>query len=153
MNAQAQSAISERELQALADEADDAIHQLDRLKPSMQFNRIGDVMAGVDAVVTKVGRWTNSGHHGDAMKALLCIAEVVLAPESMPGEVWKGMSCGGFSNLFNAMSSTAERLNEKQCKEFLPEVKCLGGSLSDYGMDYDLDEIVEILRAGGGESD
>ena len=74
----------------------EALHQLDRLRPSQQFSMAYKVSQDLGTVISAAEKYHKTGNNIGAMQILIAIGKSVANANNIEGEVWKSLhNCGG----------------------------------------------------------
>jgi hypothetical protein len=136
------------DLQQFGSQAWHALHQLDKLRPSQQYQQSGRVSEDLGKVITKA---TNLVNPKNAFRALVRIAGEMSHADSIPGEIFKCCVSHTMGDVSCALVSTIERMADTEgLKEDSDKLEGYHAALADDHAIEDLEEPLTLLRDGVG---
>eukprot|EP01084_Bolivina_argentea_P161233 280711_1 len=113
----------------------EAIHQLDRLRPSQQFSMAYKVDQDLNKIVESAEKYYKTGNNIGAMEILLAIGKSISNQHNIEGEVWKSIhGCGGIdSDIAALMQKIVEAdKNIQQNAKIQSSIESIHSILSQY---------------------
>jgi len=144
--------LTDQLLKEFGSRANSAIHQLDGLRCSQQFERVGDVSRDLCALIKEAKRYSPCVRF-----SVLCRIAGVFSHSVDTGEVFKGISsCGGIqgdlcSDMLEALDEMGDG-GDVQLQDAKAQLERVHSRLADYGID-EFEEVIEMLDSKLSESD
>jgi hypothetical protein len=140
------------DLQQFGSQAWHALHQLDRLRPSQQYQQSGTVSEDLNEVITKATKLVN---RKNAFRALVRIAGVMSHVDSIAGEIFKCCVQDAVGDVGRALVSTLQRMADTEgLQEDRDKLEGYHAAFRAYALD-GLEKPLKLLRdaEGSGASD
>lgn len=125
-----------------------AIHQLDRLRPSAQFSMSYKIDSDLSDIISDAEKLGRRGNVDDALQILVSMAETISKEHNIEGEVWKSIhGCGGIDDsICVAMTEIIENNTEiKTNRNIYDSIRKINSCLIDYGIE-DYQDVLDCFE-------
>ena len=123
----------------------EAVHQLDRLRPSQQFSLAYKIHEDLNEIIDEAQELFALQNNNAAMQILIAIAKGISSEANIAGEVFKSLhGCAGMDDsIASLMAEILESDQDMQKNKVVHKaIKSIAANLSDYG-DEQYSEILE----------
>ena len=116
----------------------EAVHQLDRLRPSAQFSMSYKIHQDLDKIIGEAQNLFQVGNNNAAMQILITMSKSISNESNIEGEVWKSLhGCGGVDDSI-ALLMTQIIENDQEMQQNISvhkTIQSIHNKLTKYGID------------------